>query len=101
MDGKNLLKFTGMAIFTGHEGIENGGFVLNINDTPDEEELEDAYMRYARIFYILAHKGTGTVIRLQIAPKKPPADRRFIGGKSGKRHIQCLLQDIRRSPFIH
>ena len=31
----------------GHEGIENGGFVLNINDTPDEEELEDAYMRYA------------------------------------------------------
>ena len=31
----------------GHEGIENGGFVLDIHEQPDEEELEDAYMRYA------------------------------------------------------
>nr|WP_305133443.1 alcohol acetyltransferase [uncultured Acetatifactor sp.] len=31
----------------GHEEIQNGGFVLNIADTPEEEELEDAYMRYA------------------------------------------------------
>lgn len=31
----------------GHEEIENEGFVLDINSEPDEEELEDAYMRYA------------------------------------------------------
>ena len=31
----------------GHEDIENGGFVLDIDEQPDEEELEDAYMRYA------------------------------------------------------
>lgn len=31
----------------GHEGIENGGFVLDIDEAPSEEELEDAYMRYA------------------------------------------------------
>ena len=31
----------------GHEEIENGGFVLDIQEEPDEEELEDAYMRYA------------------------------------------------------
>ena len=31
----------------GHEEIENGGFVLDINEEPDSEELEDAYMRYA------------------------------------------------------
>ena len=31
----------------GHEEIENGGFVLDINEEPDTEELEDAYMRYA------------------------------------------------------
>lgn len=31
----------------GHDEIEDGGFVLNINEKPDEEELEDAYMRYA------------------------------------------------------
>ncbi len=27
--------------------IENSGFVLDINEQPDEQELEDAYMRYA------------------------------------------------------
>lgn len=27
--------------------IENGGYVLDIDSAPDEEELEDAYMRYA------------------------------------------------------
>lgn len=31
----------------GHNEIENGGFVLDINEEPDKEELEDAYMRYA------------------------------------------------------
>ncbi len=31
----------------GATGIENGGFVLNIDEAPDQEELEDAYMRYA------------------------------------------------------
>lgn len=31
----------------GHTGIENGGFVLDIKEEPDKEELEDAYMRYA------------------------------------------------------
>ena len=31
----------------GHEGIENGGFVLDIHKPPDKEELEDAYMKYA------------------------------------------------------
>ena len=31
----------------GHEDIENGGFVLDIHETPHEEELEDAYMKYA------------------------------------------------------
>lgn len=31
----------------GHTEIENGGFVLAIDEKPDEEELEDAYMRYA------------------------------------------------------
>lgn len=31
----------------GHEEIENGGYVLDISGVPDEEELEDAYMRYA------------------------------------------------------
>lgn len=31
----------------GYQGIENGGFVLDINEKPDKEELEDAYMRYA------------------------------------------------------
>ena len=31
----------------GHGEIENGGFVLDIGEAPDEEELEDAYMRYA------------------------------------------------------
>lgn len=31
----------------GHTGIENGGFVLDINSAPEKEELEDAYMRYA------------------------------------------------------
>lgn len=31
----------------GHDEIQNGGFVLDINGTPDEEELEDAYMKYA------------------------------------------------------
>lgn len=30
----------------GHQ-ISNGGFVLNVDETPDPEELEDAYMRYA------------------------------------------------------
>lgn len=30
----------------GHE-ISNGGFVKDINEAPDPEELEDAYMRYA------------------------------------------------------
>ena len=30
----------------GHE-ISNGGFVLDVNETPDPEEFEDAYMRYA------------------------------------------------------
>lgn len=30
----------------GHE-IQNSGFVMDINETPDPEELEDAYMRYA------------------------------------------------------
>lgn len=27
--------------------VSDGGFVLNIDETPDPEELEDAYMRYA------------------------------------------------------
>ena len=31
----------------GAEGIDNGGFVLDIHGTPEEGELEDAYMRYA------------------------------------------------------
>lgn len=31
----------------GHGEIENGGFVLDINEEPDPEELEDAYKRYA------------------------------------------------------
>ncbi|MDE6015600.1 MAG: alcohol acetyltransferase [Acetatifactor sp.] len=31
----------------GHGEIENGGFVLNIEEEPDSEELEDAYMKYA------------------------------------------------------
>lgn len=31
----------------GHNEITNGGFVLDINEEPDKEELEDAYMRYA------------------------------------------------------
>ncbi|MBO4980915.1 MAG: alcohol acetyltransferase [Lachnospiraceae bacterium] len=31
----------------GHEEIENGGFVLDIHEKPDREELEDAYMKYA------------------------------------------------------
>lgn len=31
----------------GHEEIQNGGFVLDINEEPDPEELEDAYMKYA------------------------------------------------------
>ena len=31
----------------GHKEIENGGFVLDINEAPDAGELEDAYMRYA------------------------------------------------------
>ena len=31
----------------GHEEIENGGFVLDINEAPDSGELEDAYMKYA------------------------------------------------------
>lgn len=31
----------------GHGEIENGGFVLDIKEKPDEEELEDAYLRYA------------------------------------------------------
>lgn len=31
----------------GHE-IANGGFVLDVNSTPDQEELEDAYIRYAK-----------------------------------------------------
>lgn len=31
----------------GHTEIENGGFVLDISEKPDAEELEDAYMRYA------------------------------------------------------
>lgn len=31
----------------GHEGVENEGFVLDIREEPDKEELEDAYMRYA------------------------------------------------------
>lgn len=30
----------------GHE-ISNGGFVLDVNETPDPEEFEDAYLRYA------------------------------------------------------
>lgn len=31
----------------GVEGIENGGFVLDVGAEPDSGELEDAYMRYA------------------------------------------------------
>ncbi|MCM1101535.1 MAG: alcohol acetyltransferase [Acetatifactor muris] len=31
----------------GHEEIGYGGFVLNVEDKPDAEELEDAYMKYA------------------------------------------------------
>ena len=31
---------------TGHP-VSNGGFVLDIDEKPSEEELEDAYMRYA------------------------------------------------------
>jgi NRPS condensation-like uncharacterized protein len=31
----------------GHTEIENEGFVLNVEEAPDREELEDAYMRYA------------------------------------------------------
>lgn len=31
----------------GHDGIQNGGFVLDIDEKPAAEELEDAYMRYA------------------------------------------------------
>lgn len=31
----------------GHDEIRNGGFVLDIDGTPDKEELEDAYMKYA------------------------------------------------------
>lgn len=31
----------------GHTEIQNGGFVLDVNEKPDPEELEDAYMRYA------------------------------------------------------
>lgn len=31
----------------GHTDIQNTGFVLDINATPDPEELEDDYMRYA------------------------------------------------------
>lgn len=31
----------------GHNEIQNGGFVLDIDESPDSEELEDAYMRYA------------------------------------------------------
>ena len=31
----------------GHDEIKNGGFVLDIHEEPDKEELEDAYMRYA------------------------------------------------------
>lgn len=31
----------------GHNEIQNGGYVLDIDGTPGPEELEDAYMRYA------------------------------------------------------
>lgn len=31
----------------GHTEIESGGFVLDIDASPDQEELEDAYMKYA------------------------------------------------------
>ena len=31
----------------GHDGIENEGFVLDINSKPQPGELEDAYMKYA------------------------------------------------------
>lgn len=30
----------------GHDEIENGGYVLDIQDVPGKEELEDAYMKY-------------------------------------------------------
>ncbi len=32
---------------SGHGEIASGGFVLDIDEEPDREELEDAYMRYA------------------------------------------------------
>ncbi len=37
------------AVYLGLKGhnVKPSGFVLNIDDAPDEEELEDAYMRYA------------------------------------------------------
>lgn len=37
------------AVYLGLKGhkIKPSGFVMNIDDTPDTEELEDAYMRYA------------------------------------------------------
>lgn len=42
-----LLTITAVYLRLLGHSISNGGFVLDINETPDPEELEDAYMRYA------------------------------------------------------
>lgn len=43
----------------GHE-VSNGGFVMDINQAPDPEELEDAYMRYANAKVSPARPGEKT-----------------------------------------
>ena len=50
--------------------------------------------RLTRILNILLHKRPRSVVWLQISPKQSLANSRFIGGKSGQCHIQCLLKHL-------
>lgn len=49
----------------GHDEIENGGFVLDIHETPDKAELEDAYMKYANKTQVRPPKSEGKTYRVR------------------------------------
>ncbi len=49
----------------------------------------------AGIAHIFLHKGAGAVVGLQIAPEQPLADGCLVGGESGKRPVEGLLQHVR------
>ena len=80
------------------EHLHRNAFII-IVDTEQVTIVPSQMHGHAGIHNIGMHKGTGSVIGFQIAPKQPRTHSDLVCGEARQRHIQSLLQNIRPDFF--